>query len=315
MSTLEDDLRAHASERPLEADVPRAWGAYRGHRELLDHLARLEDEGARIEVRGRSRRGEALVRIELGPKERAPSALVLAGLHAMEWIGVESALALVEALLRDPPREAVVVYPLLNPDGYRVVEANLRRRRRGFARTNAAGVDLNRNWPTFFRPTRTLAQRVLPFLGGPGAAPGSEPEVRVVLDELEAHRGSLGRAVSLHSFGGMLLIPYGGRFARPEDDAALRAHAHAMNERLGGRYRVRNSARWVPGMFAYGMELDHLHASGITPILIECGFGQASIARPSTWLHPFRWFNPSDPSDEAGRIASAVRPFLLDEPG
>jgi hypothetical protein len=308
--------RARFEDVPvLAADVPGAWGPYRGYAELLGDLALRAEEGARASIVGRSVEGEPIVRFELGPTTKEGSALVLAGLHAMEWIGVEAALALVDALLTERPARRVVIYPLLNPDGYRRVEANLRAGRFRFVRANAHGVDLNRNWPTHFRPKKPFFERFLPFLGTPGPRPGSEPEVRAVLDELDGSAGLFARAASLHSFGGMLLLPYGGRFALPADYPALRTHARTINARLDGRYRIRTSARWVPGQFAYGMELDELHARGIAPVLVECAWGQASLLRPSTWLHPWRWFNPDDPARHATRIAAALRPFLLDEPG
>ncbi len=312
---LADARERHESAPPLAAEVPAAWGSYRGYAELLEGFALRASEGARASIGGRSVEGEPLVRFELGPTTPAGSALVLGGIHAMEWIGVETALALVDALLREPPRRRVVIYPLVNPDGYRRAEANLRARAFRFVRSNANGVDLNRNWPTFFRPKKPFFQRLLPFLGTPGAHPGSEPEVHAILDELETSPATFARAVSLHSFGGMLLLPHGGRFARPRDYPALHAHASAVNARLGHRYKIRSSARWVPGQFAHGMELDDLHSRGISPILVECAWGQASLWSPSTWLHPWRWFNPVDPARHATELASALRPFLLDEPG
>lgn len=313
MSVLDAAIQAHEHEPALASDVPIGWGRYSGYRELLEGFALREREGARARVVGRSVEGEPIVRFELGPEAPDGSALVLGGLHAMEWIGVESALALIDALLREPPHRRVVLYPLLNPDGYRRAEANLRARRYRFVRTNAHGVDLNRNWATDWRPKKPFYQRIFTFLGTPGARPGSEPEVKAVLDELDRSRGAFVRGTSLHSFGGMLLLPYGGRFGRPPDYETLHAHARGVNERLGGRYVIRSSSRWVPGQFAHGMELDDLHARGISPILVECAWGQASLFRPSTWLHPWRWFNPVDPEVHATRIAAALRPFLLDE--
>lgn len=311
MSALEDAIRRHEDEPSLAVDVPRAWGRYSGYRELLEGFALREREGARTTIAGRSVEGEPIVRFEIGPTRSERSALVLAGLHAMEWIGTESALALLDALLREPPARRVVIYPLLNPDGYRVAEANLRAGRRRFVRSNARGVDLNRNWPTDWRAKKPLFQRIFRFLGHPGAHPSSEPEVAAVTRELDQSPGQFVRAVSLHSFGGMLLLPYGGRFGRPPDYDVLHAHARGVNERLEGRYTIRSSSRWVPGQFAHGMELDDLHARGISPLLLECAWGQLSPLRPSTWFHPWRWFNPVDPAAHATRIAAAISPFLL----
>ena len=313
MSVLDETIQRHENDARLSSDVPTSWGRYSGYRELLEGFALREREGARVSIAGRSIGGEPIVRFELGPETRAGSALVLGGIHAMEWIGVESALAIIDAAIAERPSRRVVVYPLLNPDGYRVAEANLRARRFRFVRANANGVDLNRNWHTDWRPRKPFYQRIFTFLGTPGAEPSSEPEIAAVTRELDASRGDFVRGTSLHSFGGMLLLPYGGRFGRPPDYDTLHAHARGVNERLGGRYTIRSSSAWVPGQFAHGMELDDLHARGISPILVECAWGQLSLWKPSTWLHPWRWFNPVDPEVHATRIASALRPFLLDE--
>ena len=310
---LHEALMRHQDDPRLSRDVPTSWGAYRGYAELLSAIDTLRERGARVTTPGKSVEGEPIVRIEIGPASSAQRSLILGGIHAMEWIGVETALTLADALLDAPPTRTVVLYPLMNPDGYKRVEANLRAGRFRFARANANNVDLNRNWPTFFRPKKPFVQRLLPFLGTPGAHPGSEPEVRTVIDELDASKGLFTRAVSLHSFGGMLLLPHGGQFALPPDIDVLQAHARKVNARLSSPYKITSSSRWVPGQFAHGMEMDDLHARGITPILVECAWGQLSFFKPSTWLHPWRWFNPTNPSQHAVDIGAALRPFLLEE--
>ncbi len=310
---LQQALARHQDDPRLHVDVPATWGAYRGYAEVLSTLEEMRERGARVTTPGRSVQGEPIVRVELGPRTSAASSLVLGGIHAMEWIGVETALTLADALLDAPPSRRVVIYPLMNPDGYKRVETNLRAGRFRFVRANANNVDLNRNWPTFFRPKKPFVQRLLPFLGTPGSHPGSEPEVRTVMDELDASPKQFTRAVSLHSFGGMLLLPHGGKFALPPDIAQLREHARRVNARLSSPYKIRSSSHWVPGQFAHGMEMDDLHARGISPILVECAWGQLSLFKPSTWLHPWRWFNPVDPSKHAVDIGAAIRPFLLEE--
>ncbi len=290
-----------------DVDLDRV-GAYRGLDEAMAAFASVE--GARHREIGRTHEDRALVRLDVGPADAAHVTLVIAGLHAMEWIGVETALALVREWIASPPRDRrLVMLPILNPDGYAKVERELRGKRWRFTRSNARGVDLNRNFATHFRP-RHFWPSILPFLGGPGAAPGSEPETRATLDALALDRGKIDRAVSLHSFGKKLLLPFGGRWKHPPDHDALRALAREVNRGLGDRYAVHASSRWVPGAFAYGMELDHFHAEGIAPLLVECSAGGLALGDPSSWLHPFRWFNPRDPKKQSLEIARALRPFV-----
>jgi hypothetical protein len=295
--------------RPLADDVDLARiGRYRGLDEAMAAFASVP--GARRSEAGRTHEDRALVRLDLGPADASRVTLVIAGMHAMEWIGVETALALLGEWTRSPPPDRrLVMLPIVNPDGYARVERELREKRWRFTRSNARGVDLNRNFATHFRP-RHFWPSILPFLGGPGRAPGSEPETRATLDALERDRGKIDRAVSLHSFGKKLLLPFGGRWQRPTDYPALHALAREVNRGLGDRYAIHSSSRWVPGAFAYGMELDHFHAEGVAPLLVECTAGGLSLFDPSTWLHPFRWFNPRDPAEQSSEIARALRPFV-----
>lgn len=295
--------------RALADDVDLARvGRYRGLEELESTLATMD--GVRRRDAGRTHEGRALHRIDVGPEDARHVTLVIAGLHAMEWIGVETGLALLRAWLADRPEgRRLVLLPLLNPDGYARVERDLRAGKWRYVRANARGVDLNRNFATHFRP-RHLWPSILPLLGGPGAAPGSEPETRATLDALAEDRGRIDRAVSLHSFGRKLLLPFGGRWKLPDDYARLHALASEVRRGLGGRYGITACARWMPGSFAYGTELDHLHAQGIAPLLVECSGGGLSLLEPSSWLHPFRWYNPRDPERQATEIARALRPFV-----
>ncbi|MCS6797540.1 MAG: M14 family metallopeptidase [Myxococcota bacterium] len=308
--------RRRVESRPLGADVPHErLGRYRSYGELLDAWAALADAGARLDCLGESAGGQPLFALEVGPADAGRLALVLSGIHAMEWIGVETGMALFGRLVAEPPADRRVAYvPVVNPDGYLRAESDLRARRRRFVRANANGVDLNRNWPTHWRSVKWEA-RLLPCLGGPGTAPRSEPEVDAICAKLEAwHRAGVAveRALSLHSFGRMLLLPYGGRWRRP---TRFREHldaARAMHARIGdGRHRIRQSARWVPGLFAHGMEIDHLlEAFGALSLLVECSSGGLRLHDPTSWWHPWRWFNPPDPERTVDGLVTALEAFV-----
>jgi hypothetical protein len=314
-------LERRGDGRPLAADVDLTRiGAYRAWVDVLAALRRLESRGARVREIGQSRRGEPLWGVELGPADAPRVSALLGGIHATEWIGVETMLALLDRLAAAPPRDRrILAVPVVNPDGYREVEADLRTGKRRFRRSNAAGVDLNRNWPTHFRVHRRIGLSGWNY-GGP--APCSEPEIAAVvaaLDEAAGLGGTLGSggaggrldvAVSFHSFGRKLLVPWGGRWRRPAAEASLRAAAVAVQARLAEPYGIRQISRWAPGFFAYGTELDHLHARyGATALLVECSRG-GLVRDPDSWLRPFRWFNPADPARVAADLAQAVEPLV-----
>jgi protein MpaA len=117
----------------------------------------------RHEVIGRSVQGRAIRAVELGNPRSSRKILVVGCIHGNECAG----LRIVRLLARGahPRRYDLWLVRNVNPDGY------ARR-----TRQNARGVDLNRNFPTGWRP---LGQRGDLTWSGPG--PLSEPESRAVV--------------------------------------------------------------------------------------------------------------------------------------
>jgi len=275
------------------------------YRSSEDQLARIEAIGGR--VAGRTRGGAPVYAITIG--DAGPATAILGGIHPIEWIGVEVALALCERLAAAPPSgRRVIALPFVNVDGYRAVEADRLAGRRRWHRRNGHGVDLNRNFPVHHR----ARARVVSGWSWGGPAPLSEPECATIAATLRPAK--VDRAVSLHSIGNKVLIPYGGRWARPARHAELHAAASAIAARMPDRYSVSQISRWVPGAFAYGTELDWLHDElGALAVLVECTRGGSSLRDPGSLLDPFRWFNPADPGI-ALRIADALEPFVRGSP-
>lgn len=305
-------LHAHRDEldaAPLAADVDAdRFGAYRGYAELVD---RWIATGARAEIVGHSVAGSPLFALELGNPDATRVSAIMAGIHPIEWIGVETMLALLDRLAADPPADRrVIAFPLVNIDGYRRVESNQRAGRARWVRSNDNGVDLNRNWPANFRAG---GRGLLAGYNRGGPYPLSEPEVAAVvhtLDAVHAHH-FIDVALSLHSIGRMLLYPYGGRWKPPAGVDRMTRAAAAINRRMARPYTIKQSSHWVPGAFAHGMELDYLHDRyGATALLVECSRGGASARRPRSLVSPFAWFNPPNPQRVASDLAEALEPFV-----
>ncbi len=315
MSVIHDHLATVPGGAPLAGAIPHAWlSDYRGYDEVLRACGELVDAGARDEVIGRTVDGRPLFALEIGAPGSDRMSVLLAGTHAMEWIGVELGLALARALVESPLEDRRILYvPVLNVDGYCDVEADLRAGRRRFRRANRNGVDLNRNWPTHFRPFH-LPGAVLPWLGRAGEGPRSEPEVDAVCRRLhdEVHRdAAVDRALSLHSIGRKLLFPYGGRWRPPAQIRSYAAAVRAINHRMDRRYHAVQASRWLPGAFAHGLEIDHLHAGiGALAMLVECSMGGVRLTSPSSWFTPFCWYNPVRPRQEIERVLPGLLPFL-----
>ena len=294
----------------------RELGEYAGYAGMLRRVRGLREAGARLELVGASVCGEPLLCVALGPRD-APASTLVAGLHPMEWIGIETALTLLEAAVCDPPSDRqLIAFPMANPDGVLKVESLLLRGRRRFVRHNARGVDLNRNFPSFWGGSK-LANRLLRKTFAPGSGPSSEPEVKAITGRVATE--AVDRALSLHSFGGVVLFPYGAmrELAANHEDLAAWARQIAMAADPGRPYRAVQSARWVPGFTASGMELDWFYDRfSAVSLLIECSRGGVlpGLKRLAHCVDPFAWFNPRDVELTAKTVAEAALPFLRGDP-
>jgi hypothetical protein len=313
-TALQEAVRAH--DQPLLANTlgPKRLGDYRGYGEMLAALAALEKRGARVREMGRSVLDQPLFVVELGamPKPTVPTSVVLSAVHPIEWIGIETHLALLEKLVDRPPKDRTIVsVPIVNPDGVRQVEQHLRTGSRRFVRHNARGVDLNRNFDVAWGK-RGFLQRLLSPIYSRGAGPESEPEVAAVVREL--HERRVDRALSLHSFGGVVLYPP----ARSVVPIAQTAEHRAWAKRIAAAadekpYTVWPGSWWALGFVQMGLELDWFYERhGATSLLVECSRPVLGRA-PSRIFDPFAWFNPENRPAVASRIADAIVPFVCGE--
>ena len=124
----------------------------------------------RTRTLGRSARGRPLRVVELGNPDSDRSVLVVGCIHGTECAGT----AITRRLVRGAaPRDALLwIVPDLDPDG-----------RAAGTRLNGRGVDLNRNFPSEWRP---LQRRGDPQYSGP--RPLSEPETRAIVRFIRARR-------------------------------------------------------------------------------------------------------------------------------
>ncbi len=241
---------------------------------------------------------------------RKPEVLYFALTHSMEYIGTETALALIRHFAGGGHSEAlghinVWILPVLNPDGYASVEKQLNSPLGiGFGRKNSRGVDLNRNFPVaFYHFPRSL------FAGSPmkaspyfkGDAPCSEAESSLFRDFI------LGRnfkaSVALHSFGGAIMFPYNHTPVRCRDYDTFVELGNDMAGRQKRPYTVKQSYELYA---TNGSVSDWLYDEcGILSFVMEIGKLGASVERPETWINPFYWYNPVEPREEIDNILPA----------
>lgn len=313
-SALYDAVRKNDHPRLAHTLIPKRLGDYRGYGDMLGALEKLEKQGARVREIGRSVRDEPLFAVEVGPPTNPgiPTSVVLSAVHPIEWIGIETHLALLEKLVTRPPtNRTILCFPMVNPDGVRQVEQNLRTGARKFVRHNARGVDLNRNFDVAWGK-RGFLQRLLSPIFARGAGPESEPEVAAVAREVRERR--VDRALSLHSFGGVVMYPPARTVVPIAETAEHRAWAKRIAAAADDKpYTVWPSSWWALGFVQMGLELDWFYERhGAISLLVECS--RLSIGGvASRMFEPFAWFNPEDRSGVAGRIADAVVPFVRGE--
>lgn len=224
LELLQDDIHGAIEEARTEGQYHRyddVVARLEGWARRRPDLVRLVEVGSGSEELADGRRRRILAaRLGLSKVPR-PRMLVFGCVHARElatgevpiWIGER----LIEGAGRDPEITGLLetreiwILPVLNPDGREYVfdvdpwwRKNRSRQRRG-----RIGVDLNRNFGFQWGPNRPNGGSS----GNPGSGiyrgprPFSEPETRALRDLVRDHAFAV--SLSLHSYGEMVLTPYG----------------------------------------------------------------------------------------------------------
>jgi hypothetical protein len=197
-----------------------AWAA-------ADTLVHVDSIGASLE-------GRPILAVKIGAAADAPSrpnVLFMGTHHAREWGATEMAMQLIRWLtdslspaLRDS--RDIWVIPVENPDGYQftfTTDRFWRKNRRPNA-DGSVGVDPNRNYPEFWGYDNAGSSGVGGTETYRGPSPASELETQTIVAFHAAHPPAI--AVSYHTFGGLVLHPYGFRAgAWPPDLPVYRALA------------------------------------------------------------------------------------------
>jgi murein peptide amidase A len=157
----------------------------------LCQQAQLKDSGAR------SVKGQPIYIHDLPKPNAKTRVLVVGGIHGDELSSASLALHWLQ-LAKEIPADAHWRFiPLLNPDGLLMTPAR---------RTNANGVDLNRNFPTpnWEREAKIYWEQKVKRdpRRWPGPKPLSEPESKFLHDEMERFKPHL--IVSIHAPYGVL---------------------------------------------------------------------------------------------------------------
>jgi len=187
---------AKAAPQPLAFTSPQAFCQQATAR--LPNVSMALCARAQWQVNGAtSVRGHALMQRDVISPNAHLRVLVVGGVHGDELSSTSLVMHWVQAALETPSNIHWRFVPLMNPDG--MFQASP-------TRTNARGVDLNRNFPTpnwdkeapqyWSKRTKNDPRRY------PGAKPLSEPESRWLYEEMERWKPDL--IVSVHAPYGVL---------------------------------------------------------------------------------------------------------------
>jgi len=235
--------------------------------------------------------------------------LVFAGIHALEWVPAEVAASFILEMVYQPPVGVeVVVVPVLNVDGRRSVQQDLRAGENRYRRANANGVDLNRDFAVH-RDSTAVWRHLLPGYYKTSPSVLSQPETQAI-DRLAAEGFDV--VVSLHAFGGFIYYPWAGRFSRPPGWRTYVELGNIMaSGQSGNAYRVRELSRWGFFFRALGTDLDHMHGEhGAYSFLIELTRSGLHPLGRGTWKNNFRMYNPVDPSRHTNAGVDALRALV-----
>lgn len=236
--------------------------------------------------------------------------LVFAGIHALEWITSETAVEFIEDTVALPPKGVeIIVVPLLNPDGRSRAENDRLEGANRYRRSNARGVDLNRDFAINTEP-KAIWKAIIPGYYSRSETPLSQPESRALDALLEAEQFDV--AISLHAFGGFFYTPWSGVWERPKDWPELHRLGTVMSRAQGSHaYKVRQLSRWGFFFRAHGSEIDHIYGKyGTLAYLIEITRSGVNPFRPRTLREYFYWYNPPNPERHTVRTVRALRSLV-----
>lgn len=243
------------------------------------------------------------------PDRAHPQAFVLAGMHGVEVIGTQLALAVLAEVCAPEPtgapaqlldRADVEIVPCLNVDGRtRSIESLTRRGPvAGAPRRNANRVDLNRNWPfpgdvvDHWLPISGTRVRWLPWYRGRG--PLSEPETAALARLLEEETRPFA-LLNLHSTGSILTYPWSSKDEAPADQEGFQRMVDAFTSAQPHHtYRSKQSRAWYP---IIGSSNDWFYDRlGALAMTVETSPPGLAVRRDLRRAGRFFWYaNPDDP--------------------
>ncbi|XP_055841092.1 carboxypeptidase B-like [Episyrphus balteatus] len=220
----------------------------------LDELAAKYPFTVRVNNVTKSYQGRQIKTITISNGNKNPRKNVIwvdGGIHAREWIAPAAALYVINQLVENYAKNKDllakydwVILPVVNPDGYEYTHTKSRMWRKTRKPSGScAGTDANRNFDFHWGEVGASNSSCADTFRGPSAF--SEPETKVVRDQLLKLKGRAKFYLTLHSYGNYLLYPWGWTSSLPSNvnqiDEIAKAGANAIKSATGTKYTVGSS--------------------------------------------------------------------------
>uniref|UniRef100_A0A0N5CHM5 Peptidase_M14 domain-containing protein n=1 Tax=Strongyloides papillosus TaxID=174720 RepID=A0A0N5CHM5_STREA len=140
-----------------------------------------------------------------------PQIVIDAGMHAREWVTHSSILFIVDHLVKNVEKYKeilekvdIIIFPVLNPDGYVYSRVGDRmwRGNRNLNDNKICAVDLNRNYPFSWKESDGTCQTY------PGTYGLSEAESMYHSFYMDKFKHLIKGYITLHSYGRLILLPW-----------------------------------------------------------------------------------------------------------
>ncbi len=257
--------------------------SFKGLEALLEDLKHHYPQYINIETIGVSWEQRPLYAVTVCDPEKDPSQqpglLIQGTIHAREWIGIELLsyfLQYVTSRLDFDPKirellqtTTLYVIPCVNPDGFEYSRKHYSfwRKNRRDNGDGTFGVDLNRNFPVFFRPSSDTASNTY---GGP--EPLSEPEAKALAQFVDAHP-NIRIALDYHSQGNVFFPAHRGRHEAEVESTDLNTLCADMAKKIfqvtERRYGIHRGR--PPSNMVHGSAREYYFSRGILSTVIEVG--------------------------------------------
>jgi hypothetical protein len=334
-------VRGGPQGAPLSPLAKPGLGLYHTYSEAVAEMsayAASHPSIAMLDTIGTSIEGRPIVGIKIsdqvGVDESEPEALIVGCHHARELMSVEVPLYVMRRLLDDYATDPVIhalvdsrqiwIIPVVNPDGFVYVENHSGGSSGGWWRKNrrpnadgTIGVDLNRNYGFEWGHDNIGSSPTPSNEVYRGTGPFSEPETAALRAFVDARHFTV--SVSFHSYGNLVLYPWGYDaldtpdhpvFSALADSMALQNGYRAGNPKSNAIYLTNGDMDdWVygeqaekPPIYGYTFEVNS-SADGFDPA--ESLIGPTCQSNWGPVLSLLRY------ADQPRRVLGPVRPASL----